>query len=398
MKIYLALEGGGARGSYQVGAIKALIENGYEIEAVVGTSIGAINGAFVAMNSIDLMESTWRESVLADFISGDRDVLNSINKHKLHPGLLDFLVSTVQQGGLDIGPLRRQLHDLIDEEKLRSSGIKFGLTIGRLKGLDLKPMQVFVEDIPRGDLIDYIVASANLPVFQPIKRGAEYWIDGGFCDNLPFSMLEDLDPKFPIFAIRLNALGLVKEPSPELNKRMTYIQPSDKLGTFLSARKELTSKNIKLGYLDALRAIGRTCGKNYYISDTPVEFHLPQLAASLLAEAMGAAPNIDPQTLYGLLSELLDEEIKTPMQAYTAVLERVAAVIQLERLHVYSFEEFERTIRDRIVLKLDKQDGPTITDILGIPVVLSKISKKETDRIVLEIYSVLSDVYKIKGK
>ena len=44
----LVLEGGGAKGSYHAGAIKALHESGYSFDGVMGTSIGAINGAIVA--------------------------------------------------------------------------------------------------------------------------------------------------------------------------------------------------------------------------------------------------------------------------------------------------------------------------------------------------------------
>jgi len=43
----LALEGGGARGAYQIGAWKALKEAGVKINAVAGTSVGALNGALI---------------------------------------------------------------------------------------------------------------------------------------------------------------------------------------------------------------------------------------------------------------------------------------------------------------------------------------------------------------
>ena len=49
----LILEGGGSRGSYQVGAYKALIEIGIDIQGVAGTSIGAINGAFIVQSDYE---------------------------------------------------------------------------------------------------------------------------------------------------------------------------------------------------------------------------------------------------------------------------------------------------------------------------------------------------------
>lgn len=59
MKYGLALEGGGAKGAYQIGVVKALIDNGYEFEAVVGTSIGALNAAMVVQDRIDDAIDLW---------------------------------------------------------------------------------------------------------------------------------------------------------------------------------------------------------------------------------------------------------------------------------------------------------------------------------------------------
>ena len=46
-KIGLVLEGGGAKGAYEIGACKALEEIGINITAVTGTSVGALNGALL---------------------------------------------------------------------------------------------------------------------------------------------------------------------------------------------------------------------------------------------------------------------------------------------------------------------------------------------------------------
>ncbi len=48
----LVLEGGGTKGAYQIGAYKALRELGIEFQGVTGTSIGALNGAFIIQNDI----------------------------------------------------------------------------------------------------------------------------------------------------------------------------------------------------------------------------------------------------------------------------------------------------------------------------------------------------------
>ena len=62
-KIYaIALEGGGARGAWQVGAWRALEEAGVRYNAVSGTSVGAINGALMAMRDLKQAEQIWHET------------------------------------------------------------------------------------------------------------------------------------------------------------------------------------------------------------------------------------------------------------------------------------------------------------------------------------------------
>ena len=55
----LVLEGGGAKGAYQIGAWKALKEAGVKINAVAGTSVGALNGALICMDDVDKALNLW---------------------------------------------------------------------------------------------------------------------------------------------------------------------------------------------------------------------------------------------------------------------------------------------------------------------------------------------------
>ena len=55
----LVLEGGGTKGAYQFGAYKALKELGIEFNGVSGTSIGALNGAFIVQDDFENMEDIW---------------------------------------------------------------------------------------------------------------------------------------------------------------------------------------------------------------------------------------------------------------------------------------------------------------------------------------------------
>ena len=73
----LALEGGGAKGSYQVGAYKALKEMGYEFDYIVGTSIGAINGAMFVQGDEKLAEKIWLDIEFSMVVSTEEDKLEN---------------------------------------------------------------------------------------------------------------------------------------------------------------------------------------------------------------------------------------------------------------------------------------------------------------------------------
>jgi len=71
---------------------------------------------------------------------------------------------------------------------------------------DLKPLELYIEDIPKGMVVDYLMASANLPFFKLEKINGKLYIDGGFFDNLPIKLLTAKGYK-DIIAIRLYGIG-----------------------------------------------------------------------------------------------------------------------------------------------------------------------------------------------
>lgn len=63
------LSGGGAKGAYQIGCLKALRAAGLsDVRAIAGTSVGAVNAVFFAADRLDVAEATWRRVRLADVI------------------------------------------------------------------------------------------------------------------------------------------------------------------------------------------------------------------------------------------------------------------------------------------------------------------------------------------
>ena len=96
----IVLGGGGSKGSYQVGVWKALQELGFEYEIVTGTSVGALNGAFMAQQEFPLVEKMWKSLRTADIMDveiGDRVE----NLRDLTGKAGTFLAELVKNGGAD---------------------------------------------------------------------------------------------------------------------------------------------------------------------------------------------------------------------------------------------------------------------------------------------------------
>lgn len=270
----VVLEGGGAKGAYHAGAIKALIDRGVIIDGVVGTSIGSINAAFVCSGEYKKMIKLWKSTTTYDLLGIDNNLIDDIAHKKINKKvILDTIKTTMsilKNAGVDTTKLKRVLNENISEEKVRESVVDFGLVTYNIS--DRKPEEVFKEDIPNGKLIEYLIASCYLPVFKSEKIiDNKYYLDGGFYDNLPVSML--LKKKYKkIYAIRTGALGRVKKAEVGEDQEVIYISSKEKLGTVLVFDPEKSKRNMKLGYYDTLRALDKLDGNKYYIKNKNLNY------------------------------------------------------------------------------------------------------------------------------
>ena len=146
----LVLAGGGARGSYQVGVWQALQEMGWTPGVIAGTSVGCLNGAMFALGLSDVARDMW-------LTINSHDVMALPGDRAADPSGV-MLRQFVEQGGLDVTPLEGIVARILDEDALRASPVRFGLVTVELRGL--KPRQLTLEEIPQGQLAQYLLASA----------------------------------------------------------------------------------------------------------------------------------------------------------------------------------------------------------------------------------------------
>ena len=111
----LILDGGGARGAYQIGAWKALVEAGVKVNAVAGTSVGALNGALICMGDVKQAEKIWSEMTFSRVMDVDDAWMERLfNKENTLGEVISEMKKRLSDGGIDITPLKNLIHEMVD--------------------------------------------------------------------------------------------------------------------------------------------------------------------------------------------------------------------------------------------------------------------------------------------
>ncbi len=220
------LGGGGARGAFQVGALRALLEAGITPDLLVGTSIGAVNAAALALWGNDLTAVHALE--LAYDKAADADMLDTN---------LPRLAFQALAGRLDFQATDKAA------EFLASTGIGPELTFADVTGvrlalisadLDTGQPIIYGRD-PQTSILDGVMASMSLPPwFRPVEREGHLVMDGGALSNLP------IEPALSLGATEIIAL--------DLDDPATYVGSDNPL--LLLVSKLISAVGIRQAYLE----------------------------------------------------------------------------------------------------------------------------------------------------
>ncbi len=255
----VVLGGGGAHGSYQVGVWQALKELDWDFQIVTGTSVGALNGAVFSQGDFDLALDMWKKIETGMIFDVDINESDDLPK-KIKTALKKFAKSAVEEGGGDEKGLRRVLEEHIDENRVRSSDIRFGLVT--FNATKLEPLEIMSEEIPHGELINYMLASSAIyPAIRPQTIGENKFVDGGMYNNLPIDLAVKEGAE-DIIAVDVKGLGFVRDVENE-NVRIRTLKTRWDLGQMLIFEKEQARYNIRLGYLETLKLFSAYDGVAY---------------------------------------------------------------------------------------------------------------------------------------
>ena len=241
MKIALCMEGGGAKGAYEAGVVKALYDNGIkEYAAISGTSIGAINGYFLATGNMEKLAYIWNN--VEENLGGTsvQIVDNKVNNDNLIKGL--YILEEDCRAEIPLYVNYVEVHDKCIEEKI-----------------------VETSKLDKNECLECIKYSSLLP-FNPIKQkgfkegfiedvaeGAYEGecLDGGMCRSLIVEPVLEVNPDKIVIISTQNDYEVPEELIEEFGKdKFVVARPKQKFepGATLNLNMDFCRKIFADGY------------------------------------------------------------------------------------------------------------------------------------------------------
>lgn len=259
-QIVLVLQGGGALGAFQAGAYEALHHATVEPDWVIGTSIGAINGAIIAGNPpeqrIEKLNRFW--AGVQQHIGGELPgafaafTQNLANAQTFFSGVPTFftpsnngLLGTHARVGIEhaayysVAPLHETLTELVDFDYLNSGHTR--LTVGAVNATTGEMRYFDSREQPLR--LEHILASGALPpAFAAVRIDGEPYWDGGIYSNTPIEAVLDDHPRRDslIFTVNLwNPDGPEPESIWEVLGREKDIQYASRARSHIARQKQI---------------------------------------------------------------------------------------------------------------------------------------------------------------
>jgi NTE family protein len=187
------LGGGGLLGAGEVGMLRALLESAIVPDLVVGTSVGAINGAVVAADptpdAITRLTAVWHDVAESGLYSGSalRRVRHlARTRTHTHPN----------------EPLRALLDTHLGGSAIEDLAVPFQCVAASIE-------RAAEHWFDRGPLVDAVLASAAVPgLFPPVEVAGEHFLDGGLVNSIPMARAVSLGAR----TVYVLQVGRIEQP------------------------------------------------------------------------------------------------------------------------------------------------------------------------------------------
>lgn len=168
-EVAYVLGGGGVLGAAEVGMLHALVEAGISPDLVVGTSVGAVNGALVAADpspvSVGRLVTLWTEITGVVFAGSALGRVRTFARSGTHVHLAE--------------PLRELLNAELGDARIEDLAVPFQCVAASVE-------RAAEHWFTSGPVVDAVLASAAVPgLFPPVELGGEHFLDGGLVHSIP---------------------------------------------------------------------------------------------------------------------------------------------------------------------------------------------------------------------
>jgi NTE family protein len=260
-QVVLVLQGGGALGAYQVGVYEALHEAGIEPDWVIGTSIGAVNGALIVGNPpeqrLQRLHLFWKSvahnGAAEVMLPGLPELANAWrNWTTIVAGIPSFftpnpfvmlgqhaLVGIENAAYYSTAPLRNTLEQLVDFDYLNARHARLSLGAVKICSGEM----VYFDSRKQPLTLDHIMASGAFPpAFPAVCVDGDYYWDGGIYSNTPLEAVLDDNPRHDslIFTVDIwNPDGAKPESLWEVATREKDLQYSSRAHSHIARQKQI---------------------------------------------------------------------------------------------------------------------------------------------------------------
>lgn len=348
MKRTLVLSGGGTKGIYQVGVLKAMKDIGeYHFDKVVGVSVGSLNAAMIVQGDLDKLEYMYDHLIASQIVNGyvptDLSIKSIMNDRE---GFLTQLQYYLKEHGIDIHPFYEHVEKYYDPKKFFQSDIDFAL----VTALNSDHSGYIVEkEMMKEKGIDWLVASCSAYPAFPVKEidGVEY-IDGGYYDNSPidYALRDGADE---VVAIEMGVDTL--HPLYRDKKIVQLIHPHYSLYDFLCFDQEKMQKAKIIGYNDAMKFYKKYDGYRYTFKKfaLPIYFNEYERAMLIKEVKIKNATSINERfrsehVISDKLMEQMHLDSLSDKKIFFGMIDALMDLCEMDDTKVYSISQAKKEI------------------------------------------------------
>ena len=341
----LVLGGGGAHGSYQIGVWQALKELGITFELVTGTSVGALNGAFVLQDDIEVAKKMWQSLSTEAVMSFPAAARNNQTIRELIWQIASLTTTAIRQKGVSTQPLRKLLEAAIRQDKIESSPIRLFVVATEMSAL--KETVVEINKVKPDQRVEWLLASASFfPAMQATEIDTFSYMDGGYRNNLPVDVAIQ-NGATEYIAIDIKGPGITKHTRLPETVVSTSLHSPWELGTFLVFDATRSQQNLQLGYLETLKKFGQLKGYWYAFEQTKdIEILWTDFWRTIQKKGYFKEKNLMEKNILPKLRKLYKDRVTIETMGL-AFIELAAKSFQLLPTKVYTINQLKEEMKGK---------------------------------------------------